>query len=980
MKSPFKFLDAYDREDREIFFGRDREIEELYQKVFGGKIILLYGISGTGKTSLINCGLANKFEESDWLPVNIRRGKNISESLEAEISKQTITPVKEGSGVRELIRSVYLDHFKPVFLIFDQFEELFIFGDKGEREEFIGKITEIVQSDLQCKCLFSIREEYLAGVTEFETAIPDFLSNRIRVERMTRKSASEVIEGPCRVNGITVEDGFADALLQKLNPDSNEIELTYLQVFLDRIFKLSEGKNEFTHAQIKKAGDVSDLLGSFLEEQIQELEDPDTGLVVLKAFVSMQGTKKLIGRDEIGDFARTLGKPVEKTALTDLLGKFVNLRVLKDKDEHGQYELRHDSLAVKIYEKITLIEKELLEVKDFLDNAFNNFQRRGIFLNAADLKYIAPFEDKIFLNKKVHQFIADSKHEIARSARRRRRLIASAAIVLIVILSFFTGWAMRERGKAVDQSMIAREQRKEAEAQREEAVEARDRAILAQEQADKATDEAKQARNEALYQKNLADSALLVAEYQRGRSEEQRKRAVTLFEEANQQRKIALTAREAAEKAAGEVLEANRNAMFQLYLFNAQEFASKSLLIEKNDTLAALLVKTAFSLADHGYRNYSDRTETAAYDARLYEAAQKALLRLEIDSLYSMVHWAVAMNNGLLAISDRIDHVSIFELKEPDPGGFPVLKAVSNKNLNEKLNGPRGRKISSQKKNPFLKFLLLDRENQRLISANSTGQVALTPLQGEGTNLLYSHQGRISSLIASPMNHHIISADKDGNLILYNEEEGKVSFRGEFGFTPVDLALRGERYLLILDEKGTLYKLDILAGSPQPEPLLSLNYQVEALEISDRLNCAAVAGSGTLTFLLLDSGNPRVLNKNEYPIPNKGMISGICFSPDGRWLALSGYDGSFSLWNLSEINMFGQDNPDPIIHSTGKRIRHIMFTEDSRYLIYSDLKSIHIYPVHIETTLEKLMYKLGDKQLSNEEWSTYVKGDIERPE
>ncbi len=174
MNSPFKFLDSYTREDRAVFFGRDREIEELYQKVFGGKILLLYGISGTGKTSLINCGLGNKFEESDWLPVNIRRGKDINESLASELLKESITPLKDGAAIKKIIQSVYLDHFKPVYLIFDQFEELFIFGDRQEREEFIKTISEIVQSDLQCKCLFSIREEYLAGITEFESQIPEF--------------------------------------------------------------------------------------------------------------------------------------------------------------------------------------------------------------------------------------------------------------------------------------------------------------------------------------------------------------------------------------------------------------------------------------------------------------------------------------------------------------------------------------------------------------------------------------------------------------------------------------------------------------------------------------------------------------------------------------------------------------------------------------------------------------------------------------
>jgi hypothetical protein len=32
MKSPFKFLDSYTKDDRAIFFGREREIEELDRK------------------------------------------------------------------------------------------------------------------------------------------------------------------------------------------------------------------------------------------------------------------------------------------------------------------------------------------------------------------------------------------------------------------------------------------------------------------------------------------------------------------------------------------------------------------------------------------------------------------------------------------------------------------------------------------------------------------------------------------------------------------------------------------------------------------------------------------------------------------------------------------------------------------------------------------------------------------------------------
>jgi MoxR-like ATPase len=55
IKSPSKFLDSFTLADRAIFFGRDQELTELCRRVFESKILLVYGVSGTGKTSLINC-------------------------------------------------------------------------------------------------------------------------------------------------------------------------------------------------------------------------------------------------------------------------------------------------------------------------------------------------------------------------------------------------------------------------------------------------------------------------------------------------------------------------------------------------------------------------------------------------------------------------------------------------------------------------------------------------------------------------------------------------------------------------------------------------------------------------------------------------------------------------------------------------------------------------------------------------------------
>ncbi|MFH0842826.1 MAG: WD40 repeat domain-containing protein, partial [Bacteroidota bacterium] len=355
------------------------------------------------------------------------------------------------------VRSLYLDHYKPVFFIFDQFEELFIFGNKEERRSFIHIVKSLTESELQCRMIFVMREEYMAGVTEFEKFIPTFFSNRVRIEKMSHLNALEAIKQPCKVFNISLEEGFAESLLEKLSPGESDVELTYLQVFLDKIFRLStgfippsqggkeggfsdqtesKGSISFTSELLHKTGNVSDLLGSFLEEQISLMPDPDKSLAVLKSFVSAKGTKKQMSAEEISEYTQTFGKMLNEPELRTMLQAFVNLRILRDKDENGRYELRHDSLATKIYEKITLVEKEIIEIRQFIENAFTNFEKRKIYLEPNDLSYIAPYEDKLFLTRKLSDFVENSKRSI--SARKRafvRTLSYSAAGFLLIIIS-----------------------------------------------------------------------------------------------------------------------------------------------------------------------------------------------------------------------------------------------------------------------------------------------------------------------------------------------------------------------------------------------------------------------------------------------------------------------------------------------------------------------------------------------------------------
>ena len=49
MRSPFKFLDPFTLEDRDSFFGREKEVEQSYAMANQYRLILVYGPVGHGQ-------------------------------------------------------------------------------------------------------------------------------------------------------------------------------------------------------------------------------------------------------------------------------------------------------------------------------------------------------------------------------------------------------------------------------------------------------------------------------------------------------------------------------------------------------------------------------------------------------------------------------------------------------------------------------------------------------------------------------------------------------------------------------------------------------------------------------------------------------------------------------------------------------------------------------------------------------------------
>jgi energy-coupling factor transporter ATP-binding protein EcfA2 len=859
--SPFKFLDSYTAEDSERFFGRNQEVEELYTKVFQSKILLVYGASGTGKSSLVNCGLASRFQKSDWFPISIRRSGNILNSLAYQLQKNCLSSSSnttknnwQAKEILPLVHSVFLDHFKPIYLIFDQFEELFIFGEREEWEAFSKSLEILLASDLEIHFIFVVRGDYLEYLSEFEKTIPGFFNNRFRVEKMRLNQAKECISGPCGLAGITLEEGFENALISKLDPKGRRIEPTFLQVFLDRILKKSLAQNaslkelSFTKKSVEDLGQVSDILAEFVDEQIFKMEKPLQAWSILKCFVSLDGTKVPLSLDELQSSLGQIGTTISDEELNLVLEALVNKRILSEKDDEGRQELRHDSLALKIYERISLQEKERLEVQRFLSISLREYQKRGTLLKEEDLDYIKTHQRKLKLGKEMQAFIDTSLRQSKKQRTKKRYQRIVAILILLLALSSLFGllYSLAEKDRADSAAKLAKRESAKAIVQKENAElqkkRAEESARLAQSEAEKALEAEELARLESIKAREAERRSLT------------EKNAATLAQKAAvKSEKAALEQKELARKAQA---EAERLGKISL----ARSLALRSLQLNAPFNAQLALQAFALNLGQNAYPDQSDIFSALLNSFDLQKAFMKRQLEEQILKMISLD----GKKYGL-----RID------------GSLVVLDE----------NSSEGAKVIYQDARAFTN-VSVDPNSKRIILFREDGLIVEIDPKNPNTN----NESQISlavqkdALFAWEGNYYFLSKGslyQQGNV----EKEAKLVYRSNF--KAMDFNSQSKT-LYLLNSSNELLAWGLKASSP-----------AEIGAIPENMNSLeAKNGKGFIAFSN-DEGRVGIFNLNtsEYTqlSSHSSAVSSLCFSSKGSSLASSSYDRSVKIWDLENL-------------------------------------------------------------------------------
>jgi HEAT repeat protein len=391
---------AFEANDREFFFGRERESNDLFSLIIANKVVLLYAKSGVGKSSLLNAKLKPMLEKAEFeiLP-NVRLLNPLPTARdrdEEEISNifvfNTISSITQARidfekqktmTLADYLRSLTRPHDEegsplPRLILFDQFEEIFTNYPHRwqDRDNFFRQVGEALIEQPKQRALFSIREEYIAHLETYAQFIPGNFSTRYRLENLRREQALYAVKKPIQAlkSKMTLNTGggvipsygegvpgkiVADLMTISVQTSSGRsekkqgefVEPVQLQIVCQNLWNnLPNDTKEITENQVDTIGNADQALKNFYDSCIRKTAEKSGAAegklrsLFDEHLITPAATKGMVFKDE--QKGETAGIP--NKAMELLAGK--HLIRLDWRSGSPWYELTHDRLIQPVLE------------------------------------------------------------------------------------------------------------------------------------------------------------------------------------------------------------------------------------------------------------------------------------------------------------------------------------------------------------------------------------------------------------------------------------------------------------------------------------------------------------------------------------------------------------------------------------------------------------------------------------------------------
>jgi DNA-binding MarR family transcriptional regulator len=221
--TPLRGLAAFRESERDVFFGRDGEREELAQLVTGDgfRAGLLYGETGVGKSSLLNAGLIPHLRDHGVFALPCRNPFDIAASFAEAVTAETGLARQEGERpIHFLARAVGEARTGQQYL--------FILDDVGQLLRWHDETLTIQLGDLFSRvvtrsggrarflfCCASARVHHF-GSLERRTGSLFPPSSRFELQRFTVDTAAHVLEQTLALAATAADRAVGHAIAQEL--------------------------------------------------------------------------------------------------------------------------------------------------------------------------------------------------------------------------------------------------------------------------------------------------------------------------------------------------------------------------------------------------------------------------------------------------------------------------------------------------------------------------------------------------------------------------------------------------------------------------------------------------------------------------------------------------------------------------------------------------------------------------------------------